>query len=124
MARTESKILIVSLLASAVRNFRTDDRDEARGLQHPCQGAKMQQKPAHVLRGFRVVAEALRLEDCPLTKDDINYAVGDVEVPDSHGRYIPVRDVLDVVEHDQFNSAEEAVQAIRTAVDTAHRETA
>jgi hypothetical protein len=79
-----------------------------------------QQAKAPGLRGWRTVAEALRLEDFPMDRHSIDYAVGDVEVPDGSGTYVPVRLLTDRLERDEFRSAEETIRALQ-AVAHIHR---
>jgi hypothetical protein len=68
------------------------------------------------LRGLEMLEEALEGEDFPMDKEGAAYSVGDIEVPDRHGRWIPVRRVLDAIRQDQFASADTLVRAIRQAV--------
>lgn len=72
-------------------------------------------KNGRVLRGLNVVEEALRMEDFPMTTDAVNYAVGDVEIDDGKGHFVPVRDLLDKVDKNSFENADEVVQALKQA---------
>lgn len=69
-----------------------------------------------VIRGMQAVHDALKLEEYPATKQDINYAVGDIEVEDAKGGYLPVRMVLDNVGQSNFTNAEEVVSALQKAI--------
>ena len=68
------------------------------------------------LRGFRAVAEALRLEDYPIDKVGINYAVGDIDVEDGQGGWTPVRALTDRMKRDRFSTAEEVIRALHEAI--------
>jgi predicted metal-dependent hydrolase len=70
-------------------------------------------------RGFRYVTEALRLEDFPMGRHEIDYCVGDVEVEDGHGGYAPVRNLTDRFGDKLFGNAEEVIKVLHEAV--AHR---
>jgi hypothetical protein len=70
------------------------------------------------LRGFRAVAEALRLEDYPLDKEGIDYAVGDIEVENGANSWVPVRDLTDRVRREGFNSPEEIIRALHEALES------
>jgi hypothetical protein len=67
----------------------------------------------NVMRGLRAVAEALRAEDFPMDRHAIDYSVGDIEVEDGHGGFLPVRQLTDQFGNKEFHSAEEVVRAIR-----------
>jgi len=66
-----------------------------------------------VFRGMSVVEEALRLERFPMSVQDVNYAVGDIELELGEGRFVPVRDLLDDTSDHRFKSVEEVVHALR-----------
>jgi len=74
----------------------------ARGLQ-----------PREIMQGWKTVAEALRVEDYPMDRHSIDYAVGDIEVPNASGDLVPVRILTDRLEQDEFRSAEEAIRALQ-----------
>jgi len=67
-------------------------------------------------KGLQIVAEALRMEDYPIDKSGINYSVGDLEVEDSKGRHIAVRDIVDQLKDEEFRSPEEVMRAIYDAI--------
>lgn len=75
-----------------------------------------EQESTGSMKGLSVVAEALRAEDFPANKEDLAYAVGDIQIQDSHHHWVPIREVLDLIPEKDFRSAEEAVRAIRAAV--------
>lgn len=66
-------------------------------------------------RGFDVVEEALKQESYPMDDHEINYAVGDIEVEDGHGGFIPVRRLTDSISGKRFDSAEAVVEALKKA---------
>jgi hypothetical protein len=68
-----------------------------------------------VLRGLDAVAEALRSEDMPIDKQGLAYAVGDAEIEDGRGGWLPVRVALDRVSAERFETADAAVDALRAA---------
>ncbi len=68
------------------------------------------------MRGMRAVAEALRLEDFPEERMDIDYAVGDIEVEDGKGGYVPVRELTEDLRGRTFRSAEEVVRALQQVI--------
>lgn len=70
----------------------------------------------HAPRGFRYVAEALRLEDFPMGRHEIDYCVGDVEIEDGHGGFALVRNLTDGFGDKLFGNAEEVIKALREAV--------
>ena len=70
------------------------------------------------LKGWRIVVEALRLEDFPMSKTDVDYAVGDVEVEDGRGGIIPIRDLTDLVKKYEFSSAEDVTRTLHDALRT------
>ncbi len=67
------------------------------------------------LRGIAAVEDALRAEDFPMDKQALAYSVGDIDVEDGRGGFVPVRVVLDAIRQDEFASAEAVVRAIRAA---------
>lgn len=69
------------------------------------------------LKGMSNVIQALRLEDFPMTRTDIDYSVGDMEIIISQGFSVPVRDLTDRFERDEFDSVEEIVEAFQQALD-------
>lgn len=69
-----------------------------------------------VVRGMRAAVEALRLEDFPMDKTGIDYAVGDIEIEDGHGGHVAIRDLTDHIPAREFRSAEEVAQTLRAAV--------
>jgi hypothetical protein len=79
---------------------------------------------SQLLKGIRVVSQALEEEDFPGDKSDLAYSVGDIEVADTEGQYFPVRDILDCIEQDEFKSAEDAVQAIQLGVEKLSQQSA
>jgi hypothetical protein len=66
-----------------------------------------------ILRGIKAVSAALELEDFPATKQDLYYSVGDIEIEDLNGRYLPVRKVLDQVSQNEFATVEDAIEALK-----------
>lgn len=70
-----------------------------------------------VFVGIELISEALRVEDFPMTREDLDYAVGDVEVEDTQGRFIAVRRVLDAVPQREFSTADEVVESIQKYVE-------
>lgn len=70
-----------------------------------------------VLSGLDLIRDALRVEDFPMTREDLDYAIGDVEVSDTHGKWMPVRRVLDVVPQRKFHSVQEVIDAIQGHVE-------
>jgi len=84
----------------------------------------VQEKNGKGTKGIRTIAEVLRAEDFPADKHDLAYSIGDLEVQDSKGHSIPVRVILDYIEQSEFKSAEEAVRAIRGAVEKASKKVA
>lgn len=67
-----------------------------------------------IMSGLELIRDALRVEDFPMTTEDLDYAIGDVEVSDSHGKWMPVRRVLDVVPTHKFHSVQEVIDAIQS----------
>jgi|GEM_PF-2544722 len=76
------------------------------------------EEPVRHLKGWRIVVEALRLEDFPMSKTDVDYAVGDVEVEDGRGGIIPIRDLTDLVKKYEFSSAEDVTRTLHDALRT------
>ena len=73
-------------------------------------------EPIRSLHGMRTVREALRLEDFPMTRSEIDYAVGDIEVENGFERPIPVRLLTDHFQVDIFDSTERVIEALRAAL--------
>jgi hypothetical protein len=63
--------------------------------------------------GLRAVTEALRAEDFPMAKIDINYSVGDMTLDAPDGGRVPVRDLVDRLPRESFGSAEDVVRALQ-----------
>jgi hypothetical protein len=74
------------------------------------------EEPVRHLKGMSTVLEALRAEDFPMSRADVDYAVGDVDVEDGRGGVVPVRQLTESVPSDRFESAEEVVRALRRAL--------
>ena len=74
-----------------------------------------QQQPNRIgpPRGMRYVVEALRLEDFPMGRHEIDYSVGDVEIEDGNGGFVPIRELTDKLGDRMFRSAEEVIKALR-----------
>jgi len=72
-------------------------------------------EPIRHLQGIKTVREALKLEDFPMTTSDIDYAVGDIDIEDGHGGYIPVYELTERFENSEFNTLEEVVIALKKA---------
>lgn len=78
------------------------------------------EEPVRTIRGMRAVVEALRNEDFPMDLEGVNYSVGDIEVEDGKGGYVPVRQLTDMLPQStaghpgvEFRSAEEVIRALR-----------
>jgi hypothetical protein len=65
------------------------------------------------MRGIQVVIDALRAESYPMELEEVNYNVGDIEVEDGHGGWVPVRQLTERFIRNRFYSAEEVVREIR-----------
>ena len=69
------------------------------------------------LSGIDLVAQVLKLEEFPCDKQALYYSVGDIEIDDSGGQRVAVRDVLEQVSEDEFMTARDALHAICRAAD-------
>jgi hypothetical protein len=65
--------------------------------------------------------EALRVESFPMDKQGLYYTVGDLCLSTTRGEPTPVRDLLDEIPNDRFASADEALELIRTGLETLDR---
>ncbi len=81
-------------------------------------------EPTGILRGIKTLEEALRLEDFPMTKADIDYSFGDIEVEDGRGGYIPVRQLTERFRRNEFSSPEEVLKAITASRDAFNKSAA
>lgn len=73
------------------------------------------------MRGMKAVAEALRLEDYPMDRETIDYTVGDVEVEDGAGGFVPVRDLTTLMPRQDYRSAEEIMRALHESAERRRR---
>ena len=67
-------------------------------------------------RGFEALVDALAAEDFPMDKQGLAYSVGDLEIEDGRGGFVPIRIVLEGLDRDVFPSCDAAVRAIRAAL--------
>jgi hypothetical protein len=82
------------------------------------------EEPTRHLQGLKTVKEALRLEDFPMTKMDIDYAVGDIDIENGKGGFIPVQELTELFDTDEFDSPEEVIHALKVARRTSKRSAA
>lgn len=61
------------------------------------------------------VVAALEAERFPMSKEELYYSVGDMEVQVAEGQLVPVRDLLDRVDQSRFETADDAVTAIESS---------
>jgi hypothetical protein len=76
-------------------------------------------EPTRPMRGMKTVFEALMEEDFPMDRAGLNYCVGDIEVEDGHGGYIPVHQPTDRFPpeaHDRFDSPHEVIRALKSSL--------
>jgi 4a-hydroxytetrahydrobiopterin dehydratase len=59
------------------------------------------------------VIRALRAESYPLDVANVDYAVGDMEVEDGSGSYIPVRDLTDFLMQDTYDDSETLIDDLQ-----------
>jgi hypothetical protein len=72
-------------------------------------------EPVRHMQGLKTVKEALRLEDFPMNREEIDYAVGDIDIDDRHGGYIPVYQLTEYFTTAQFESPQEVIDALKEA---------
>jgi hypothetical protein len=66
------------------------------------------------VRGMQRLIQALRAESYPLDRSNIDYAVGDIDVEDGYGGYIPVRDLTDELPPGaSYDNAEDIFHALQ-----------
>ncbi len=75
------------------------------------------EEPVRTLKGMRTVEETLMLEDFPMTKSEIDYSVGDIEVEDGMGNFIPVRLLTDRIRRDRFDSYMDVLRTLKAVRD-------
>jgi hypothetical protein len=77
------------------------------------------EEPTRPMRGIKTVFEALMEEDFPMDRAGINYCVGDIEIEDGKGGFIPVHKLTDrfpTGTKETFESPHEAIRALRSAL--------
>jgi hypothetical protein len=74
------------------------------------------EKSPNEVKGFKSVEEALRYESFPAAKSELYYSIGDIEVEDGHGGFVPARDLLDRVGTANFTAAEDVLSEMKAAV--------
>lgn len=72
-------------------------------------------------RGIQAVEDSLKQEDFPMDRHAVDYAVGDIEIEDGRGGYLPVRDLTDKFGTRQFESWEEVVRELKLAARRARK---
>lgn len=72
-------------------------------------------EPVRHMQGLKTVKEALRLEDFPMTREEIDYAVGDIDIEDRHGGFIPVYQLTEYFQQSQFENPAEVIHALKEA---------
>jgi hypothetical protein len=84
----------------------------------------MTRNPSSPVGGISLVMEALSLERFPMSKTELYYAVGDIDVDDASGDTRPLRNVLDRIDQQTFLSEEEVLIAVNRELDPANRSAA
>lgn len=84
------------------------------------------EEPVRTIRGMKEVRDALQGEDFPMDLEGVNYSVGDIEVEDGKGSYIPVRQLTDLLSPSatqgvtgaplEFDSADQVIRALSTVL--------
>jgi hypothetical protein len=73
------------------------------------------EEPVRHMQGLKTVKEALRLEDFPMSREEIDYAVGDIDIEDRHGGFIPVYQLTEYFQKTQFETPEEIIDSLKEA---------
>jgi len=73
------------------------------------------EEPVRHMQGIKTVREALKLEDFPMSKSDVDYCVGDIDIEDGHGGFIPVYQLTERFKSDLFDSPDEIIIALKEA---------
>jgi hypothetical protein len=66
--------------------------------------------------GLDAVLAGLQRASFPMDKEQLCFAVGDLEIADPDGRQFAVRRLFERVDQDRFTSAEDVAHALRMAV--------
>src|SRR5581483_5171396 len=78
-------------------------------------------EPVRNLRGLLAVYDALDLEDFPMQRVDVDYAVGDIDLDDEVGGTVAVHELTDSFSDKiEFRNPEEVIRALRGAVAARH----
>jgi hypothetical protein len=73
------------------------------------------EEPVRHLQGLKTIREALGLEDFPMSKEEVDYAVGDVDVEDGKGGFIPVYQLTERFKQNLFDTPEDVIHALQRA---------
>ena len=66
--------------------------------------------------GIEVILSGLPRTGFPLTKEQVRSAIGSLEVSDSTGQRITVRELLDRVNEDRFESPDDVARALEMGI--------
>jgi hypothetical protein len=66
--------------------------------------------------GIEVILSGLPRTGFPLTKEQVRFAIGSLEVSDSTGQRITVRELLDRVNEDRFATPEDVGRALAMGI--------
>jgi hypothetical protein len=70
------------------------------------------------MRGLSLVEDALSAEDFPMSRTDIDYSVGDIEIEDGRGGYIPIRQLTENMRREAFKSPDDVLRTLTAARDS------
>jgi len=70
-------------------------------------------EPVRSVRGMARLIRALRAEHYPLDHSGIDYSVGDVEIEDGSGAYVPVRDLTTYLVQETYEDSEALISDLQ-----------
>jgi hypothetical protein len=76
-------------------------------------------EPVRHIRGVDALVEAIRSEaweEFPMDHQGIDYSFGDIEIEVGQGNYVPVRDITEHLNREQFNTPDDLLNGIREAL--------
>ena len=77
------------------------------------------EEPVRHIRGIDALVDAVRSEaweEFPMDHHAIDYSFGDIEIEAEQGNYIPIRDITEHLNREQFNTPDDLLMGIREAL--------
>ncbi|MEO5968430.1 MAG: hypothetical protein ABIQ95_00765 [Bdellovibrionia bacterium] len=77
------------------------------------------EEPVRHIQGVYALVDAVRSEaweEFPMDRHGIDYSFGDIELELGDGNYIPIRDITEHMNREQFNTPDDLLMGIREAL--------